>query len=159
MVRYRVRKSFEQMPYQDSRSGMVPMLLLFFHGDGDEHQDVAHFQSHLVRQNEWERLFLLVCFIHLHHTGLAGVTSYMAGWIFIHLRHRAALTKPHCAYNQKLGAPVCSTLLDDFGSFWKFLHIRCHNCLPLWPILQFIYYLIHVYLFEQKFHICQSDVC
>ena len=42
-------------------------------------------------------------------------TSYRAGWIFIHLRHRAALTKLHCAYNQKLGVPVRSFLLDDFG--------------------------------------------
>ena len=42
-------------------------------------------------------------------------TSYTAVWIFIHLRHQAALTKPHFAYNQKLGAPVHSTLLDDFG--------------------------------------------
>ena len=61
-------------------------------------------------------LFLLVCFIHLRHTGLTGVTSYTASWIFIHLHHWAALTKLHCAYNQKLGAPICSTLLDDFGS-------------------------------------------
>ena len=58
--------------------------------------------------------FLLVCFIHLRHTGLAGVTSYMAGWIFIHLCHWAVLTQPHCAYNQKLGAPIHSTLLYDF---------------------------------------------
>ena len=42
-------------------------------------------------------------------------TSYTAGWIFIHLRHRAALTKPHCAYNQKLGAHIRSILLDDFA--------------------------------------------
>ena len=39
----------------------------------------------------------------------------MAGWIFIHLRHWAALTKPYCAYNIKLDMPVRSTLLDDFG--------------------------------------------
>ena len=64
-------------------------------------------------------LFLLVCFIHLCHTGLAGVTSYTAGWIFIHLCHQAALTKPHCAYNQKLGAPIRSTLLDDFETNTK----------------------------------------
>ena len=44
-------------------------------------------------------------------------TSYTAGWIFIHLRHWAALTKPHCAYNQKLGVPVRSTLLDDFAMY------------------------------------------
>ena len=40
--------------------------------------------------------------------------SCMAGWIFIHLCHRAALTQPHCAYNQNFGAPIRSTLLDDF---------------------------------------------
>ena len=40
----------------------------------------------------------------------------MAGCIFIHLCHRAALSQPHCAYNQKFGAPVGSTLLDDFGA-------------------------------------------
>ena len=39
----------------------------------------------------------------------------MAGWIFIHLGHRAALTQPHCEYNHKLGAPVRSTLLDYFA--------------------------------------------
>ena len=44
-------------------------------------------------------------------------TSYTAGCIFIHLRHRAALSQLHCAYNQKFGAPVCSTLLDDFASY------------------------------------------
>ena len=63
-------------------------------------------------------LFWLACFIHLHHTQLAGVTSYTAGCIFIHLRHRVALSQPHCAYNQKFGAPICSTLLDDFVSDW-----------------------------------------
>ena len=37
------------------------------------------------------------------------------GWlIFIHLCHRAALSQPYCAYNQKFGVPICSTLLDDF---------------------------------------------
>ena len=52
--------------------------------------------------------------------------SYRADWSYvIHGRldfHRAALTKLHCAYNQKLGAPVCSTLLDDFdllASSWR----------------------------------------
>ena len=62
-------------------------------------------------------LFWLVCFIHLCHTWLAGVTSYTASCIFIHLRHRAALSQLHCAFNQKFGAPVRSTFLDDFENF------------------------------------------
>ena len=60
-------------------------------------------------------IYVIQGWLELHHTRLAGVTSYTAGWIFIHLHHPAALSKPHCAYNQKLGAPVRSTLLDDFG--------------------------------------------
>ena len=46
----------------------------------------------------------------------AGWSYVIHGWLdFIHLRHWAALSKPHCAYTQKLGAPVRSTLLYDFG--------------------------------------------
>ena len=70
-------------------------------------------QSHLVRQNERAHL-IFACMLH-------PSTSCTTGWIFIHLRHRAALTKPHYAYSQKLGAPVRSTLLDDFvGSLAPF---------------------------------------
>ena len=46
----------------------------------------------------------------------AGWSYVIHGWLdFIHLRHRAALSKPHCAYTQKLGTPIRSTLLYDFG--------------------------------------------
>ena len=81
-------------------------------------------------------LFLLVCFIDLCHTGLAGVTSYTAGCIFIHLRHRAALSQPHCAYNQKFGAPVRSTLLDDFalGQWSEWKHSMWYRVIKGWPI-------------------------
>ena len=83
-------------------------------------------QSHLGRA-----LFLLVCFIHLHQTGLAGVMSYMAGCIFIHLRHRAALSQPHCAFNQNFGVPIRSAFLDDFEvCLWVVYFFRC-----LWLLL------------------------
>ena len=52
----------------------------------------------------------------------ASFIYLIQGWIFIHLRHWAALSKLHCAYNQKLGMPIHSTLLDDFGipqSLWE----------------------------------------
>ena len=41
---------------------------------------------------------------------LAGVSSYMAGWIFIHLCHRAALTKLHCAQRCLLSTEVTAYL-------------------------------------------------
>ena len=70
-------------------------------------------------------------------------TSYRAGWIFIHLRHRPALTQPQRVYNQKLGASVCSTLLDDFALeayFHNFFHkiLRTRNGNKLYNLFSFI---------------------
>ena len=72
-------------------------------------------QSHIVRQNERVRL-IFACMLHPSTSYRAGWSYVIHGWLdFIHLRHRAALSKPHCAYTQKLGTPIRSTLLYDFG--------------------------------------------
>ena len=71
-------------------------------------------QSHIVRQNKRARL-IFACMLHPSMSYRAGWSYIIHGWLdFIHLRHWAALSKPHCAYTQKLGTPVCSTLLYDF---------------------------------------------
>ena len=49
-------------------------------------------QSHLYQgRTVGLRYSCLHAIIQWHHAGLAGVTSYMAGWSFIHLCHLAAL--------------------------------------------------------------------
>ena len=52
-------------------------------------------------------MYIIQGWLELCHTWPAGFSS-------IYVCHWAALTQPHCAYNQKLGAPIRSTLPDDF---------------------------------------------